>query len=226
LERLSSLGYAGVEWFGDLPVSAKELRHWLDEAGLRMPSMHARLPLDGELDRCMDEAELLGTRQLFFSPKAEDFTDLTSLSHYAEKCDIAWRKMQPRGFVLGVHNHWWEWDARRLGAWLIDRCPYLSLEFDIYWLTVSGAHAPDMIQRYAPALRQLHVKDGPAILGQPMTAVGQGRVDIPAALQAARQSPHAESLWALVELDECAGDIWQALSDSRRYLLDHGLVSA
>lgn len=224
LERLGALGYQGVEWFGDLPVPAAELRRWLDGAGLRMPSMHARLPLTGDLERCMDEAEALGHRQLYFSPQEEDFASLTAVSRYAEQCDIAWRKLRPRGFVLGLHNHWWEWDSRRLGAWLVDRCPYVSLEFDIYWLTVSGAHPADLITRYAPALRQLHVKDGPAVRGLPMTAVGQGKVDVPAALRAAAAAPQAEGMWAHVELDECAGDIWKALAESRRYLLDRALI--
>jgi sugar phosphate isomerase/epimerase len=47
-----------------------------------------------------------------------------------------------------------------------------------------------------------------------MTAVGEGTVDMPAVLEAAQA--HAE--WLIVELDECATDMMEAVDKSYRYL--------
>jgi hypothetical protein len=51
-----------------------------------------------------------------------------------------------------------------------------------------------------------------------MVAVGSGTLDIAAILASA---PTAK--WHIVELDRCATDMFAALADSRRYLVDSGL---
>jgi sugar phosphate isomerase/epimerase len=75
-------------------------------------------------------------------------------------------------------------------------------------------------------VRRLHVKDGPGtapkpgrrgLEADPQTAVGSGALDIPAILAAAT---HAE--WHVIELDECASDMFDAIEASYRYLTRHG----
>jgi sugar phosphate isomerase/epimerase len=62
-------------------------------------------------------------------------------------------------------------------------------------------------------VRLLHIKDGPAVHGLPMTAVGDGCLGIEDILKAA---PQVEG-W-IVELDECATDMMQAVERSYRFL--------
>jgi sugar phosphate isomerase/epimerase len=66
----------------------------------------------------------------------------------------------------------------------------------------------------------LHIKDGLIDPPQPHTAVGAGKLDMPAIIGAA--DPNVLE-WLVVELDSCATDMMQAVADSYRYLVDAGL---
>jgi hypothetical protein len=59
------------------------------------------------------------------------------------------------------------------------------------------------------------------VLGEPMTAVGRGEVDVGAALTAGE---HRE--WHVIELDECATELFEAVGESARWLVDLGFSSA
>jgi sugar phosphate isomerase/epimerase len=72
---------------------------------------------------------------------------------------------------------------------------------------------PDVLRRLGEKVFALHVKDGPMVKGEPHTAVGKGAMAVPEILAA---SPDA---WRIVELDSCATDIFEALADSRAYLI-------
>ena len=129
-----------------------------------------------------------------------------------------------RGVSLGYHNHWWEFstilDGQTAWSTLIERLdPTVFAEVDIYWATLGGADPRQVIADLGDRLWLLHVKDGPCDAPEsPMVAVGSGTLDIPAILASA---PTAK--WHIVELDRCATDMFTALADSYRYLVDNGL---
>ena len=80
---------------------------------------------------------------------------------------------------------------------------------------------PALVAKYANRLPILHLKDGPLVQGEPHTAVGGGKMDIPALVNAA--DPNVLR-WLVVELDDCATDMMQAVRDSYEYLTSHGLA--
>ena len=86
------------------------------------------------------------------------------------------------------------------------RCGSLPAVMRAALLTELGARAP-----------LLHVKDGPAKQGEPMVAVGSGSLDIQGIVRA------GSAEWLIVELDECATDMFEAVEASIRYLEDSGL---
>jgi len=53
-------------------------------------------------------------------------------------------------------------------------------------------------------------------------AVGSGKIDVPAVIQAA--DPNVLK-WIIVELDECATDMVQAVAESYQYLVSNGLAA-
>lgn len=55
-------------------------------------------------------------------------------------------------------------------------------------------------------------------MGQPMTEVGQGKVDVHGAIRAATSTE-----WHIVELDHCATDMLEAVHQSYAYLTREGL---
>ena len=66
----------------------------------------------------------------------------------------------------------------------------------------------------------LHVKDGPCQIEAPMTALGEGVVDIPGVVAAGAESTD----WLIVELDRCATDMLEAVRKSYQYLIEKGLA--
>jgi sugar phosphate isomerase/epimerase len=87
------------------------------------------------------------------------------------------------------------------------------IEVDVYWAHVGGQDVPALLGRLGDRVRYLHVKDGPATKGEPMTAVGAGTLPIPEILAAGKSVE-----WRVVELDECATDMVEALAESHAYL--------
>jgi sugar phosphate isomerase/epimerase len=68
----------------------------------------------------------------------------------------------------------------------------------------------------------LHIKDGMLEKDGPMTAVGSGKLDMPAIIGAADPTVLE---WLVVELDRCATDMMEAVRQSYAYLTAQGLAT-
>ena len=244
--RLAEMGYLGVEpmLFGPIPLEAlhedlrvpipppSEYRALLDRLGLETASLHAPLPEGKVAEYALDFAEALGADQLVLAsfmalPEAANaHADLDVLDRTIERFGLAAELAAARGVALGFHNHHWEWEAD-LGehsAWdlfwsAVD--PRVHAEVDVYWAQTAGQNPVDVLEELGPRARRVHLKDGPCVLGEPHVALGKGRVDIPACVAAAEYAD-----WHIVELDECATDMFDALARSADYLVRSGLSRA
>jgi sugar phosphate isomerase/epimerase len=95
-------------------------------------------------------------------------------------------------------------------------------QLDVYWAANFGAvDVPAVLARHAARVPVLHIKDGPLVRGEPHTAVGAGKMDIPAVIHAADENVLE---WLVVELDECATDMTQAVRESCKYLVGEGFA--
>ncbi|MEE3182445.1 MAG: sugar phosphate isomerase/epimerase, partial [Pseudomonadota bacterium] len=74
------------------------------------------------------------------------------------------------------------------------------------------------IRKRAPLL---HIKDGPLTKGEAHVAVGDGRMDIPAIIDAADEDILE---WIVVELDDCDTDMMTAVEQSYAYLANNELA--
>jgi hypothetical protein len=70
-----------------------------------------------------------------------------------------------------------------------------------------------VLERLGDRVVALHVKDGPTVKGEPNVAVGSGAMPVSAVLAAA-----PEDAWRVVEFDECATDLFEALAASLAYV--------
>jgi len=126
---------------------------------------------------------------------------------------------------MGYHNHWVEVERHdgRFGMELfLELAPDVFSEMDIYWASHFGDTDPTaVIAACRPRVELLHVKDGPLTRGQPHTAVGEGKVNIAACIAAADANRLA---WLVVELDECATDMTDAIKRSAQYLVKQGFA--
>ena len=116
-----------------------------------------------------------------------------------------------------MHNHWWEFEPLdgdrpiRLLHELLH--PDVFWQLDVYWAQTAGADPATVIAELGARVRSIHWKDGTCVRGQPMTALGGGKVDVPRVLRAL-----APSVDWIIELDECATDPLEAARQSRVYL--------
>jgi sugar phosphate isomerase/epimerase len=222
LRRVAEIGYQGVETaFFDPRVSVADTARLLQELGLTVFATHAPLPLRDGQEETLHLADMLGCRRVVWHGWPEDprYSSLDGIRALADEYNRAGAVAAAHNLQLGIHNHWWEMRPME------GRLPYQVLlaeldraiffELDTYWAQVAGLDPTVVLAELGPRAPLIHIKDGAASAAQPkpMTALGDGVVDIPAIVRAAA---HAE--WLVVELDEVAGDMDTAIERSFRYL--------
>ncbi|MGW2145636.1 sugar phosphate isomerase/epimerase family protein [Nonomuraea bangladeshensis] len=218
LRRLAGIGYAAVEPY-DPTADPEGFRRVADELGLQVSATHAYALLTEDTNAVLDAIATIGT-DLAIVPGGiphEEFTTSDGLRRTADLLNGLAERAAGHGVRIGYHNHWWEIEPRIDGRHALEAladllAPEVFLEIDTYWAAVGGADVPALLGRLAERVLALHVKDGPVVKGEPHTAVGAGAMPVPAVLAAA---PDA---WRVVELDECATDVFAALADSHAYL--------
>ena len=219
LAFVAGCGYAGVETAALHGRSAAAFRSVLDANGLAACSAHA-MPFGEGAERAFDDAATLGA-PLVVVPFAhpDRFASTASVAALADELNTACAFAQSRGLRLGYHNHFWEWRVLEAGGTAFDALvarldASVELEIDIYWAKTAGRDPSAEIAKQGARVTRLHLKDGPADKPEsPMTALGEGVVDLRSAMKAAR---HAD--WMLVELDQCAGEMREAVRRSAEWL--------
>ena len=234
LRRVAEIGYTGVETaFFDESIATDaanvklgrmsliEVRQQLCGLGLTVFCAHTSLPLGENRDAVLRHADALGCQRIVWHGWSQDarYSTLDGVRQLADEYNAANEIARAHGLHLGLHNHWWEMTPLASG-----QLPYRLLlqqldsriffELDTYWATVAGQDAIAVIHELGPRAPLLHIKDGPAVHGQPMTAVGSGTLDISAIVTAS----HGTADWLIVELDDCATDMTEAVAQSFTYL--------
>lgn len=221
LERVARLEYAGVEPFGLNPATAEVARKTCEALNLEVPSLHAPLAAGGDRQTVVETALALGAPRVVSSSRPDDVASEDALSRFLETVEEARAALGEHGISVGLHNHWWEFEPRE-GQVPFDEMrsalhPDVFFEVDIYWAQTAGVDAAALLADLGARAPLLHVKDGPAKQGEPMVAVGSGSLDIERIVRAG----NAE--WLIVELDECATDMFEAVEKSVDYLRGSGL---
>jgi sugar phosphate isomerase/epimerase len=174
----------------------------------------------GELERALDElAEVGGRRAIIPWWDPERLRTPADVEELAQRLNGAGEAVARRGMELGYHNHWWEFarriEGKTLHDWLFARLhPAIFAEVDVYWAAVGGCDPAGVLRGLGSRAKLLHLKDGPADGEDSLkTALGEGVLDLPGIVRAA--DPAAG---AIVEIDDCAGDVYAALARSAAYL--------
>jgi sugar phosphate isomerase/epimerase len=226
LAEVADIGYAGVEVANLHGLAPATLRARLDALGLAIAAAHVSLPDAGASAALLDQYAVLGARDLvvaFLPP--DEFETAAAVDRAADRLNEFARAAAGRGMALGYHNHFWEFSSRIDGesahARLFRRLePAVFAEIDTYWTKVGGGDPAVVVADFGARARLLHLKDGPADRPEaPMTALGEGRMDLPAILRASRAA------WHIVELDRCATDMLTAIRASFAWLERLGRVA-
>lgn len=225
LRAVADIGYPYVEFAGLHGKCLREIRRVIDDLGMKASSAHVGLFDPAKRAQVEDEAGALGYTHLVSGFSAKDFESEAAVRAAAEKVNDATSYFGPKGFKVHLHNHEWEYSAPGKGDLLLELCPNACPQIDVYWVKVGGACPVDVIRRYANRTHLLHIKDGPADPKDrtlPMTAVGQGTINIPEVIRAGE---YASVEFMIVELDKCATDMLQAVRESYNFLTMRSLVT-
>ncbi len=220
LQKLGAQGYDGVELFQLHGHDAKQVRAWLDDAGLVAAGRHARLELiEDDLPALADELNVLGTERV-----AINWVEPDSLLHAEElvgRIATAAGAAQEMGLQLGFHNHWSEVVPLGDGPTFLDllrRLPadQLWLELDLGWIWYAGADPIEQLEASNGRCHNVHVKDFRSRGDRDDVPVGDGAVGyvsvLPAALAAGAE-------WLIVEEDEVdASDPFGAVERSLAFV--------
>jgi tRNA nucleotidyltransferase (CCA-adding enzyme) len=221
LARIAAIGFRQVEPF-DLLTFRDGLAAGLPAHGLTAPTAHCDL-LSASPDAIFDAAVQLGIGTLvqpWVSPDRWQTED--GVRTLASELSAVARRAAERGLRVGYHNHHFELTslfggrhALEVFADLLD--PEVVLEVDTYWAYAGGADVPALLGRLGGRVVALHVKDGDGGLDtSKQVAVGSGTLPIRDIVGA------APSALRVVELDDTAGDMFEAIRASREFLLAGG----
>ena len=226
LRQVAAMGYRDVETaFWPEGMTAAEAATALRDAGLNVVSAHLPLPDGDAAEVVFRDAEALGTPRVVWHgwPRDPRYDTLAGVRELANLFSEAGVAAKAHGFDFAIHNHWWENEATEgtipYQFYLRECDPAVEFELDAYWAKVAGLDPAAVARDLRGRLPLLHLKDGPLSKEAPMSALGTGRLDIPAVLAAAGDEPG----WVIVELDRVDGDMLAAVRQSRDYLIGLGL---
>lgn len=225
VRRVADMGYVGVETAGFPGSTPEKASRLFQSLGLAVPGAHLPMPVGEHKQSSLDTANALGTKRLINGLGPDQFTSVDKIKTSCDQFNAAGEAAAEHGFTFGIHNHWWEFlkvDGRLVCDIMLEHLtPSVFFELDVYWVQTGGADAVDVVKRLGKRAPILHIKDGPCNREEPMTAVGKGKVNIPAVIGAGVGSTE----WLIVELDRCATDMAEAVEQSYHYLVDNGLGS-
>jgi len=232
LKRLRDIGWEYVQWSGMPPVSAKEARAALDEAGLQAVAGHINaVEFEKDFEGQVDFWKTLGTTDIAPGSMMPDCKN--SLEAWLSGCkrlDRLGAKLRNEGIRLSYHNHAFELETfegderRKLDILYAETAPEnLYAELDLGWVYAGGADPAAYVRKYAGRCPVIHCKDLTMVEGQErphFVPLGQGEVDWDAAFAAAKE---AGVEWYVYEQDDSDIDVFECCEISYEFLKEHVL---
>jgi sugar phosphate isomerase/epimerase len=221
IEQVATVGYTGVETAGFDGTTVKAAARKFKDLGLTVCGAHLPLPVGDRQAEVLETMQTLGcTRLVCASLPRYQFETVAGIQEACETLNAASLVARSHGLTLGYHNHDFEFmrvDGRVAHEMLRDcLSPDVFFEIDTYWVQTAGIDPAAVLRELGPRAPLVHIKDGPGGRGNPMVALGEGDIDIPALWDAS--AAHAE--WLIVELDDCATDMFEAVQRSYEYLAE------
>jgi sugar phosphate isomerase/epimerase len=243
LGKLAAIGLKHVEAFNFLG-DPEALAASLAKHGLTSPTGHA--PLMSDEMRTIEKVIPVPPQEVVLdaSKRAgldwvidpmttpERWTTMEGIDDLAARLNSAAAKAAALGLGVGYHNHSMEivprYDGRTALEVFADKLDAgVRLEVDVFWATVGGVDAVDLLTKLGSRVGALHVKNtNHDVAGLPMmeagklpqAPAGEGKLDMVKIIEAA---PTAELV--VIEFDTYDGDIFEGVKRSYDYLASLGL---
>lgn len=157
---------------------------------------------------------------------------LDTFKRLADTLNKAGEKSKAAGLTLCYHNHAFEFEPMggTTGLELMlkeTQKSLVSLELDIFWVSVAGHNPLEVMKKYSGRIALLHLKDKESgvpkqfnekVEKSAFKEVGRGSIDIPSVLAEAKRIGVKDYF---VEQDQTPGDPIESLKQSFEYLRGH-----
>lgn len=165
LKEIAQMGYKGVEFAGYYGNNAKDVRKWLDEAGLQAVSTHLGVPqlLEGAFDATVEFEKTLGNRRLTVASglSASCATDAGNQMTAYLFNEIAYKAAKV-GMQIGFHAHFNDFsDVNGKTAWelFFSRTREdIIAQMDVGNCMHGGADPYDLVAKLPGRGKLMHVK--------------------------------------------------------------------
>jgi sugar phosphate isomerase/epimerase len=225
IKQIADTGYIGVEPAGLYGGKVEDGARLFNDLGLTVCSAHMPLPLGAKKTEVLETMAALNCKRMVIGGTPRDLKTLDQVKQAADSFNEASAVAVENGLTFGIHNHWWEFGRVEDGRTAFEvlreyLAPAVLFEVDVYWVKTGGVDPAVLVKELGQRAPLLHLKDGPCLIDQPMVALGDGIVDLPGVVKAGEGSAE----WLIVELDQCATDMLEAVKKSYRYLIEKGLA--
>ncbi len=187
LDAVARVGYDEVEFAGYFGHAPREVRGWLDAAGLTAPASHVGMEdLTGAgLETAIETAAVVGHRWLVLPSLPQELRTADGYREVAEMLNAAGEVASGAGLRVGYHNHAFEFELVEAASGtsvtgyslLLEHLDpaLVDLEIDFHWSAVGGADAAALFAEHPGRFQLCHVKDLTA--DGRMADVGAGEID-------------------------------------------------
>lgn len=183
VRQVPGLGFDGIELAADFGWAVERWRAILDETGLELLSAMAGLEaLENTWAERVTYYRALGCNRLIVPGLARTLMNPGGYREAARRLNALGAELKSAGFILGFHNHAWEFEPLADGTCGMDTLlaetdpGLVRFEFDTHWLEFGGQPAVEFIRRNAARTLAIHAKDFRKRDRQDVPA-GQGDVD-------------------------------------------------
>ncbi|MBM4038383.1 MAG: sugar phosphate isomerase/epimerase [Planctomycetes bacterium] len=227
MKKVAAIGYQAVQLSALGPTDPAELRRVCDGEGLRICATHIGFEqMRDNPQAVIDLHQTYGCPYAGIGGLPGSYRNAEGFARFAREASEVARRLAQGGLKFVYHNHSFELErfGARTGLQILyedsDPSVFLS-EIDTYWVQHGGGSPAAWIRRLKGRAPCLHLKDMTNKGGQQLMAeVGEGNLDWPDILAAARE---AGTEWYIVEQDTCQRDPFESLALSLRNLRAMGL---
>lgn len=205
IKKVATIGYKGLEFAGYYGMDAGELKHILDDLGIKAVSAHVPLSnLKKSLEAEIEYVNTLGMKAITLPWLPEENTkDEDAFLRTSELISVLDEKCVQHGIQLCYHNHDFEFHKIK-DEYILDiflkNAKNLKLELDTFWISYAGIDTIEYMSNHASRLHFIHLKDMIKDEKPIFAEVGEGSLDIGSFIKLAVKFGVE---WAFVEQDIC-----------------------
>ena len=163
LVEVGKQGYKFVEFAGFFGHSAREVKAWMEEAGVRVSGTHTGWQelTPENLEQTIRYHQEIGNKNIII-PGA-DLSTQEKLDDFIKLLNDVQPKLQKAGIRLGYHNHSHEFIPTSYGKIIheeLEARTNVEFEIDTFWAFVAGKDPVALIRRLKDRISVIHLKDG------------------------------------------------------------------